>query len=74
MFGKFFEWLNINKEESLNKKTGEYEISIDISNYERKSRGTEEIMQKLRLEHEKEVSSENPYYFSETTSDRKYYD
>ena len=73
MFGKFFEWLNINGDERLDKKAGEYEISIDIDNYGIKSRGTEEIMQKIRIEHENEVSSENPYYFSETTSDRKYY-
>lgn len=62
MFGKFFEWMN-DKEETVDKKP-----LIETS------KGTEEIMQKLRLEHENEVSSENPYYFSETTSDRKYYD
>lgn len=61
MIGNFYDWVNNNTEIVYKKALIET------------SKGTEEIMQKLRLEHE-EVSSENPYYFSETTSDRKYYD
>ena len=78
MFGKFFEWVNGKKESSFRTECNKYKDAnygntlYDTS--EQKSKGTEEIMQKIRLEHENEVSSENPYYFSETTSDRKYYD
>lgn len=62
MFGIFFEWIN-DKEDKIDKKV-----------FAETPKGTEEIMRQMRLEHEEEVSSENPYYFSETTSDRKYYD
>lgn len=68
MFGNFFEWVT-------DWKIKDKVIHCYIPNYRRPegihpSKAFDSNPEQNSLN---EVSSENPYYFSETTSDRKYY-